>query len=245
MEAATYNGWGMILVITTIICTANSIPFDQFVSLNSSVGNSTLARGTSGTSQMIVIPPKFPFFNRTYENIYVSSMVIMVSYIAICSAWFMSYFFLQVRLQGCFSFKDQGTLRKPFRFPLYKRRSNPALICPFWDDVDTTSSGKVYYNYTNGSAAIDNEIRKYFNNSADSFTATWVLIANWHNVGYFNNHSDKVNGYNNNDCIYCLYVCMLWKVLFIPLYYCEFYLLSLLKCIISYQKDIYEILTSL
>lgn len=76
-----------------------------------------------------------------------------------------------------------------YRFPA--RHHLLSLICPFYANVDTTSSGAVYYRRTSGSAAIDNEIRRYFS-SAASFTASWVLIATWYNVGYYNNHADKV-----------------------------------------------------
>ena len=57
--------------------------------------------------------------------------------------------------------------------------------------MDTTAGGVVYYRQASSSTTIDNEIRRHFSNAA-SFTATWVLIATWHNVGYFSNHADKV-----------------------------------------------------
>ena len=66
------------------------------------------------------------------------------------------------------------------------------MICPFWANVDQTLSGFTFYRNVSSSSQIDNEIRKYFSNTA-SFTTKWALIATWYGVGYYNRHADKAS----------------------------------------------------
>jgi len=100
------------------------------------------------------------------------------------------HFILQVSINGYLSFSSRSAYSTTVGFPF----KNPGvkLICPFWANVDTTAGGAVYYRDASGSTTIDNEIRRYFR-SAASFTSTWVLIATWQNVGYYDNHADKVD----------------------------------------------------
>ena len=90
---------------------------------------------------------------------------------------------------GYLSFSSRSAFGTPVRFPF--KHTLASLICPFWANVDPSGIGQVYYRYASGSTAINNEIRKYFS-SAAGFRATWVLIATWYNVGYFDRHTDKV-----------------------------------------------------
>ena len=92
-------------------------------------------------------------------------------------------------MNGYLSFSSRSAYPAPVGFPF--KHSALSLVCPFWANVDTTAGGTVYFRNASGSTAIDNEIRRYFS-SAASFTSTWVLIATWHSVGYFDSHADKV-----------------------------------------------------
>ena len=151
---------------------------------------------------MITIPTRFPFFNGTYGIIFVST-VYDKQVVSVIYRYLYKYpnrlirhslnihisLFLQVSLNGYLSFNYWSVFSTPVRFPF--KHVAASLICPFWANVDTTTSGAVYYRHVGRSAVIDSEIRRYFSNAA-GFTATWILIATWSNVGYFSSHADKV-----------------------------------------------------
>ena len=72
--------------------------------------------------------------------------------------------------------------------------TNQPLVAPFWGDVDTRSSGEVFYRLTTNQALLAEvgmEIRRSFVNSR-GFFPTSLFIATWNDVGYYENHADLV-----------------------------------------------------
>ena len=70
--------------------------------------------------------------------------------------------------------------------------SNFALVAPFWDDTDLSSTGAVYYEVItrDNGLSIINQVDAYLsNNQSISFSADWVLVAKWLNVCPDGDHS--------------------------------------------------------
>ena len=69
------------------------------------------------------------------------------------------------------------------------------LIAPFWSDVDTRGAGTVWYR--NSTAAVDIDFaRDYIQMGFPTqplFTPQTVVVATWHNVGYFDQKSNRVS----------------------------------------------------
>ena len=79
------------------------------------------------------------------------------------------------------SFGQQFTEWFPSIFPY----SNYALVAPFWDDTDLSSTGAVYYEVItrdNGLSVIDQVDTYISNNQSISFSADWILVVKWLNV---------------------------------------------------------------
>ena len=59
------------------------------------------------------------------------------------------------------------------------------LVAPFWDDIDLSSTGAVYYEVItpDNGLSIINQVDTYLsNNQSISFSADWILVAKWLNV---------------------------------------------------------------
>ena len=74
------------------------------------------------------------------------------------------------------------------------------IIAPYWADVDTSGSdtdrepGSVWYRETVNAELLQKakqSISSAFVNY-DNFVPTYLFIATWDHVGYFNEHTDKV-----------------------------------------------------
>ena len=71
------------------------------------------------------------------------------------------------------------------------------LLSPYWADVDTrpVNSGFVYYRQSMDQTLLDkarDQIRATFPVDFETFTPTFLFIATWDHVGYYNQHTDKV-----------------------------------------------------
>ena len=82
----------------------------------------------------------------------------------------------------------------PEAFPISGSR---VLLSPYWGDVDTRPSngGFVYYRPSTDSVLLTkarNQVRTLFS-AFSSFTPTFLFIATWDHVGYFREHTEKVN----------------------------------------------------
>ena len=75
-----------------------------------------------------------------------------------------------------------------------------AVVAPYWYDVDTRNSGRIYYkNVTRDTDAdLIKEIDSLATTHLCGFVTIWALIVTWDHVGYFNKKSDKVS----SDCQY-------------------------------------------
>ena len=71
------------------------------------------------------------------------------------------------------------------------------LLSPYWGDVDTrpANGGAVYYRNSTDSTLLNmagNQIRAVFPADFSTFTPTFLFIATWDHVGYYNSKTDKV-----------------------------------------------------
>lgn len=74
------------------------------------------------------------------------------------------------------------------------------IIAPYWADVDTSDSdtdrepGSVWYRESANAELLqkaEKSISSAFVNY-ENFVPTYLFIATWDHVGYFNGHTDKV-----------------------------------------------------
>ena len=100
---------------------------------------------------------------------------------------------MQVNNNGIISFKTKEDSYSPEDFP---RNNSPPVIAPFWADIDIQNvGGSVFYLNTSDKDILNlasSEVRRYFPRHRN-FSATWVLIATWYDVGFYNAQGDKKN----------------------------------------------------
>lgn len=92
---------------------------------------------------------------------------------------------------GILSFGEGIGQFTPQSFPLGDGRM---IIAPYWGDVDTTGTGRVWYRETSEASLLTrarSEVRAAFVGQM-SFEPTMLFIATWDHVGYFNSHTDLV-----------------------------------------------------
>ena len=78
----------------------------------------------------------------------------------------------------------------PRPFPI---QGNP-MIAPFFADVDTRGTGKVWYRATNDSALLAKAVKDIPSIIAGpNFNPLWLFIATWDHVGYYETNTDKVS----------------------------------------------------
>ncbi|XP_060085577.1 sushi, nidogen and EGF-like domain-containing protein 1 [Ylistrum balloti] len=114
-----------------------------------------------GSSPVIFF--NFPFFNNFYDTIYVNN-------------------------NGHLTFNSQYWQYIPQSLPL---SDNTPLIAVFWMDVDTRSTGQVWYKLSNDSALLSRakaDITAYFDlqtsfQPTSVFTATWLDVPYWQAAG--------------------------------------------------------------
>ena len=96
---------------------------------------------------------------------------------------------MQVNNNGDLSFVAAISSYTSSPFPL----SFP-IIAPYWADVDTRGTGRVFYRETTSSTIIS-KVASHISNAFPSqspFTATGVVVVTWYYVGYYSSHTDKV-----------------------------------------------------
>uniref|UniRef100_A0A672NI43 NIDO domain-containing protein n=1 Tax=Sinocyclocheilus grahami TaxID=75366 RepID=A0A672NI43_SINGR len=113
-----------------------------------------------GSSPVILLEKPFVYFGRVYRKTYVNN-------------------------NGDLTFDGPLSQPKPSNL---QSQLNRDIIAPLWTDMDNTVSGTISYRQvTSGRillAATDN-INQYFPNL--NFTASWLFIATWDKVPYYNN----------------------------------------------------------
>lgn len=93
---------------------------------------------------------------------------------------------------GVLSFGQTIGQYTPDSFPLGDGRR---IIAPFWGDVDTFGTGTVWFRESTDASLLTrarNDIRSAFVNQM-SYEPTFMFIATWDHVGYFQAHTDLVN----------------------------------------------------
>jgi len=115
---------------------------------------------------------------------------------------------MQVNNNGMLSFGTAISQYTPEAFPL---GDGQRLIAPYWADVDTRlpvidtiiipngrspeETGRVWYREEFQSEMFERvaqDVRRAFVDQAN-FYPTWLFIATWEAVGYFNRHIDRVS----------------------------------------------------
>lgn len=95
---------------------------------------------------------------------------------------------------GLLSFDVPVSQFTPQSFPLGDGRM---IVAPYWADVDTRGTGKVWYRETTEAALLTkakSEIRAAFINQM-FFEPTTLFIATWDHVGYYDSNTDLVCQY--------------------------------------------------
>ena len=98
-------------------------------------------------------------------------------------------------MNGVISFREPFSSPTPQYFPLPRYR----LIAPFWDNIDISNRGQVYYRFTDSPALCD-EVVNYLENMSDiiPFKPTLLFIATWEGVPLSGvNQGGKVNNLLN------------------------------------------------
>ena len=74
MKTYDYINW-IVLTATLIINCSNAIPLSDFVSFGQRNGDVQFPKIYRAASYAIRVPPRFPYFNEIYNNIYVSCSI--------------------------------------------------------------------------------------------------------------------------------------------------------------------------
>ncbi|XP_076123122.1 sushi, nidogen and EGF-like domain-containing protein 1 [Alosa pseudoharengus] len=131
-----------------------------FYPFGSAAGDTDAGRSDDGSSPLIPLRRSFPYFGRTYQQIYVNH-------------------------NGHLTFNQSLFQYVPNEFPENSARD---IIAPFWTDLDNREKGNIsYQQYTTGDVlqSATQDINTYFPNV--TFTATWVFVATWDRMAYYPN----------------------------------------------------------
>ena len=82
----------------------------------------------------------------------------------------------------------------PEPFPV---TGSPPFLAAYWADIDTRpfNGGTVYYRASTEPALLQrasNHISRLFTLGRRRFRATWLFIATWERVGYYQRNTDRV-----------------------------------------------------
>ena len=102
---------------------------------------------------------------------------------------------LQVNNNGVISFDASVTDYTSEPLPI---SGSHVLLSPYWADVDTrpTNGSFVHYRQSTDQVLLnttEEQIRELFSSDIETFTPTFLFIATWDHVGYYNLHTDKVD----------------------------------------------------
>ena len=101
---------------------------------------------------------------------------------------------IQVNTNGIISLNSPFTAYAPSSLPL---SGTQQIIAPYWSQVDTRGTGKVFYQQTSDPGLLgkaSNTIRAVFPLS-QNVAITNLFIATWYAVGYYPRGTNKVNQY--------------------------------------------------
>ncbi|XP_069105864.1 protein mesh-like [Argopecten irradians] len=148
-----------IILIFSLTKLSASIPLEDFYPYGAAQGDTDFPKNDDGSSPVVTISTKFPFFNSQHDSLYVNT-------------------------NGAISFLGTLSQYTPESFPLSNSRR---IIAPFWADVDIRNGGTVWYRETTDSSILQratDEVRLYYP-SQTSFRADWVFVATWDNVAFY------------------------------------------------------------
>uniref|UniRef100_A0AAR2L6H1 NIDO domain-containing protein n=1 Tax=Pygocentrus nattereri TaxID=42514 RepID=A0AAR2L6H1_PYGNA len=136
-----------------------------FYSFGSGAGDIVNPHIDDGGSSAVRLQNPFSFFGHTYSQIYVNN-------------------------NGYLTFDQSWKNYTPIQFNVYSGRD---IIAPLWTDIDNRANGVISYNqYSNGSvlSQATRDINQYF--PGVNFNASWVFVATWDRVAYFNYSGTEV-----------------------------------------------------
>ncbi|XP_060775760.1 sushi, nidogen and EGF-like domain-containing protein 1 isoform X2 [Neoarius graeffei] len=136
-----------------------AVPLEDFYPFGQEQGDSQTITQDDGGSGLVKISVAFHFFGDRHTGLYVNN-------------------------NGLVSFLREVSQFTPVAFPIAGDRR---VVAPFWADVDNRQAGIVFYRETKDPAILKRateDIHYYFP-EFPTFTATWALIATWHNVTFF------------------------------------------------------------
>ncbi|KAG8549721.1 hypothetical protein GDO81_019897 [Engystomops pustulosus] len=119
-----------------------------------------------GGTGVIYLPINIPLFGNVYNILYVNNNGLLSFYLPIVQ-WY------------------------PQKLPV---ASNNPFLAVFWSDVDNTVAGDIYYRSSTEPellARASSDIRTYFYST--NFTGSWVFVATWDRVAYYDSSGSKVN----------------------------------------------------
>ncbi|CAL1530382.1 unnamed protein product [Lymnaea stagnalis] len=165
-SAPTFRHFAVCLVLSCAVVRVTSLSLDLFYPFGAHVGDDTVDPGDDASSSEIKLPEPIIFYNSSFRNIYVN-------------------------INGHVSFEtDVPSYRADLAMPLGFH-----IIAVFLADVDTTTSGRVYYRATADKALLQRaaaDIQTYFS-GFESFIPTALFIVTWDRVGSYSQQSDKLN----------------------------------------------------
>ncbi|XP_072174588.1 sushi, nidogen and EGF-like domain-containing protein 1 [Diadema setosum] len=145
------------------------------------VGDTFLERLDDGHAGPITLSTTFTFFDIPYDALFIN-------------------------IDGAISFQSKIRLFEPIRFPL----TNDVIIAPFWADVNTDPSmgaGDVMFREelpTNENIAVFSRangiIRDMFIEQ-ELFQASWLLVATWNDVTFYDVESPSTGPKNTFQCV--------------------------------------------
>uniref|UniRef100_A0A8C1AZ47 NIDO domain-containing protein n=1 Tax=Cyprinus carpio carpio TaxID=630221 RepID=A0A8C1AZ47_CYPCA len=144
---------------TTTETTAETTLPEIFYPFGSAAGDTINAAVDDGSSSVIQLLSPFLFFGRTHQQIYVNN-------------------------NGHLTFNQPSSSYVPYSFPA---RGSQDIIAGLWTNLDNSVRGVVsYHQYTSGNVLTraTRDINTHFPNL--TFTASWVFVATWDKVSYFN-----------------------------------------------------------
>ncbi|XP_036374730.1 sushi, nidogen and EGF-like domain-containing protein 1 [Megalops cyprinoides] len=140
-----------------------AVPLEDFYPFGQEEGDSQTIKQDDGGSGLVEISVAFPFFGDRHAGLYVNN-------------------------NGLVSFLREVSQFTPVAFPIAGDRR---VVAPFWADVDNRRAGKVFYRESKDPVILQRataDVRRYFP-EFPAFTASWALIATWHQVTFFGGSS--------------------------------------------------------
>ncbi|KAG5280345.1 hypothetical protein AALO_G00088060 [Alosa alosa] len=148
------------LTLIMVAMSGSTSALDIFYPFGPAAGDTFSNTSDDGSSPLIPLQRSFPYFGRTYQQIYVNH-------------------------NGHLTFNQSLSTFTPTEFP---KNSTRDIIAPFWTDLDNREKGNIsYQQYTTGDVlqSATQDINSNFPNVP--FTATWVFVATWDRVAYYPN----------------------------------------------------------